>query len=88
MGSRIMREFYHGKSLRPIVRVHRTEDGKVCLDFLVDSFGGSVGLRVKGSRWGGFDSHESQRALEGASDELGSSVGNDVIWQPKLFAST
>jgi hypothetical protein len=43
----VMGEFYKGEEVGPRFGVNQTENGEVGLDFLIDSFGCSIGLGVE-----------------------------------------
>ena len=51
---------------------------EVCYDNLVDSFGLSIGLGVRGRGHPGADSYDGQKILPGVGRELGVTIGHNV----------
>ena len=74
-----MGKFDDGNGFGPGLGVCRAIDGEVGFDFLVDSFGGSIGLWAKRrGKIRGY-SKDSPHVFEHVCGELGSSVRNHLV---------
>ena len=80
-----MLKFSGRKELGPLMWVVGTEDAKIGFDFLIGSFGLSVGLRVVSSRKSNVVFEDSGKFLSERRSELWSSVRDESIVKPEAF---
>ena len=79
MGSGVVHEFCHGEEFRPFRRLVFSKDPKEGFEFLVDSFGFAINLRVVGCGEGNVIFQEvCELSCEGRG-KLGSSVRDDSV---------
>ena len=74
----IVGELRQGEECVPVVLSFSDEDPQVLLQFLVDSFHLTVGLRVVSGRRCGLNSQQSVQLFHEGGDELRSAVGHNL----------
>ena len=80
-----MLKFGGCKELGPLMWVVGTKDAEIGFDFLIGSFGLSVGLRVVSSRKSNIVFEDSGKFLSERRSELWSSVGNEGVVKSEAF---
>ena len=85
MGNGVMSEFGGGEERGPLMGVIGTKDSKICFNFLISSFGLSIGLRVVGGRESNVVFEDSSKFLGERRSKLRSSVRDKSIVKSKAF---
>jgi hypothetical protein len=70
-------EFHNGKPFMPIVMQGIDVEAKINLEFLIDTFSLTIGLRMIGCRGSTFDAASFIKASDEIINELGTSVTGD-----------
>ena len=83
--SAIVNKLEDREMCRPVGRIRYTIDGKVGFDFLVETFCGSIRLRMEGSGHRRLDSKGFHEFLKDLRGETGVTIGNQLVRKSKTF---
>ena len=83
--SAVMNEFEDWEMCGPVGQIRYAIDGKVGFDFLVETFCGSIRLRVEGGRHGRLDSEGFHEFLKDLGGETGVVIGDQLVGKSKTF---
>ncbi len=75
-----MHELREWEPIGPVVLSIVNKDSKVLFDFLVNSFGLAIRLRMPGGRCVGRDVEESVEFFHELGDKLRASIGDHNLW--------
>jgi len=84
MGFVVVRERGGGQPIGPICLSFVDEDTKVLFDFLIDTFGLAIGLRVICGREVRLDTCHGIEVSHELGSELGASVANCLSWKTEF----
>jgi len=80
----VLREFRQRKEFSPVVLLAVAEGSEILFHGLVLLLGLVVGLRVEGGRESVVDAHVGADSSPESAGELGSAVGDDIVWYAML----
>src|SRR5258705_11217624 len=81
----VVGEFREGEEFSPIILMHRGVGAEVLFEFLVNTFGLTVRLRMVGGGQGLINPQRGTKRSGEFGGELSPTVGDEFTWETKAF---